>query len=599
MRDSTERRLLSYRLASQLQTVRLAFSNNKENHSVHSREIFYIIDNKKMTEVRQAREVDMVPQELRFVPQVKSDIIIQRRNVSLAPIEAANEYTRNGTNTITFNIQGHRELSQLLDAKSVYFTWHCKFKNAYPVEDVSMLVEEVIISSNGRTLERIRHAQYIQHFLRGYGMSRKSKARLGKREGFQGVEDRTVQYYRNATDFGHLKGESTATAPYVDPGSANSADTIAGKYGYSDFVSGNPTDANATSWQYYTRMGDNLGYDKLQVAREAAGTNTNQQAGPPVVPGQWGTDSIATTAEAMGAYRLMKFRLPCSGILNCEKMLPIGWMPLTIQLRLSDTLRCTDSLQTKPGRNFDYMITRPRLHMNVCSVGQAYASAMQQRLRGPGITLNCKMFDTFFQIISSDKQIVIPSNKQRLSKVWVMFHPAGAATDASKNAFRSSVTGMESYKADLDGQGVNALKSYQFQVGTEVSEAVTLESDGGIGGLNNGMSYLEAYLRAIGAVNGHEQETEFWGRELDKDCNLWEGGDLLKTFLAKYFVCVYDGEKLLGSQIETGVDTESGKDIVVDLRWNGPAAGRNTRVMCLIQYHSQVVIKENSVDLSF
>ena len=38
---------------------------------------------------------------------------------------------------------------------------------------------------------------------------------------------------------------------------------------------------------------------------------------------------------------------------------------------------------------------------------------MFQRLRGPGITLNVKMFDTFFQIIQHDKQIVIPSNKQR------------------------------------------------------------------------------------------------------------------------------------------------------------------------------------------
>ena len=98
-----------------------------------------------MTELRQAREVDMVPEELRYVPQVKSDIIIQRRNVSLAPIEAANTYTREGTNTITFNIQGHRELSQLLDTKSMYFTWHVAFKNAYPVEDVAMLIEEVII----------------------------------------------------------------------------------------------------------------------------------------------------------------------------------------------------------------------------------------------------------------------------------------------------------------------------------------------------------------------------------------------------------------------------------------------------------------------
>ena len=156
-----------------------------------------------MTEVRQAREVDMVPEELRFVPQVKSDIIIQRRNVTLAPIEATNVYTRNGTNTITFNIQGHRELSQLLDTKSVYFSWQCRFDSAYPVEDVSMLVEEVIISSNGRTLERIRHAQYIQHFLRGYGMSRSSKARLGKREGFQRFEDRTIQQFRQTGDIHH------------------------------------------------------------------------------------------------------------------------------------------------------------------------------------------------------------------------------------------------------------------------------------------------------------------------------------------------------------------------------------------------------------
>ena len=117
-----------------------------------------------MTELRQAREVDMVLEELRYVPQVKSDIIIQRRNVSLAPIEAANTYTRTGTNTITFNIQGHRELSQLLDTKSLYFTMQTEFTGAYPVEDVAMLFEEVIISSNGRVIERIRHAQYIQHF---------------------------------------------------------------------------------------------------------------------------------------------------------------------------------------------------------------------------------------------------------------------------------------------------------------------------------------------------------------------------------------------------------------------------------------------------
>ena len=103
-------------------------------------------------------------------------------------------------------------------------------------------------------------------------------------------------------------------------------------------------------------------------------------------------------------------------------------------------------------------------------------------------------------------------------------------------------------------------------------------------------------------MNGHEQETEFWGKDLDPvKCNSFEGGDLLETFLNKYFCCVYDGEKLLGSAVETGVDTESGKDIVVDLRWAKRAAGynRSTRVMVLIQYHAQVVMKENDVQLSY
>jgi hypothetical protein len=92
-----------------------------------------------------------------------------------------------------------------------------------------------------------------------------------------------------------------------------------------------------------------------------------------------------------------------------------------------------------------------------------------------------------------------------------------------------------------------------------------------------------------------------WGAQCGTDkykCNEWEGGDLLQTFLSKYFCIVYDGEKLIGSQIETGVDTENGKDIVVDLRWADSTA-RNTRVMVLIQYHAQLVIKENDVSISF
>ena len=564
-----------------------------------------------MTEIRQAREVDLVPDELRFQPQVKSDIIIQRRNVSLAPVEAADKYTRDGTNTITFNIQGHRDLNQLLDTKSLYFQMQCMFNGGYPVEDVSMLFEEIIISSNGRVIERIRHAQYIQHFLRGYGMSRKAKARLGKREGFQRVEDRTIQYYRTTEDatnvgkYGWRASDSTGVLASSNFGTLNAGNAAAtaavnavkGKCGYNDFVS-----SNAATWGPYTRMSDNLGYHRYQVSRNL-GDGDNPAAAGAVADangGAWGTKSLVA---GDGKYKLMKFRLACSGLLSCDKMLPIMSMPLTIQLRLSDPARATDNAL----HPFSYTIKRPRLYMNVCSVGQSYASAMQSRLRGPGITINAKLFDTYFQIIDSDKQLVIPSNKQRLSKVYVMFHKGGANTQQTENAFTSSVTGDHCYKGINPTNKDHCLTSYQFQVGTEVSEAITLEDT--TRGLcsfagdntenpNNGMAFLEAYLRSIGAVNGHEQEVEFWGRDLDLRCNSWCGGDLLETFLSKYFVAVYDGEKLLGSQIETGVDTEAGKDIIIDLRWKTPPTAK-VRVMVLIQYHAQMIIKENSVDLSY
>ena len=123
------------------------------------------------------------------------------------------------------------------------------------------------------------------------------------------------------------------------------------------------------------------------------------------------------------------------------------------------------------------------------------------------------MFDTFFQIIQTDKQIVIPSNKQRLSKVYVMLHESGADTSQSKNAYRSSVTGGPIYSSyagkdannedyeSLSNKGTNCLQSYQFQVGTEVSEAVTLEKSGnlvpGADNINTGMAYPED-LRSIG-----------------------------------------------------------------------------------------------------
>ena len=154
-----------------------------------------------MTEVKKAREVALVPEELRYVPQIKSDIIIQRRNLSLAPIEAADFYQRDGTNTISFSVVGHQELHQLLAPKSAYFTLQLRLRGGPPVEDVGMLFEEIIISSNGRTIERIRNAQYIQHFVQNWMLSRDTKQKR-REEGFSKIDDDTYQKFNVIHDGG-------------------------------------------------------------------------------------------------------------------------------------------------------------------------------------------------------------------------------------------------------------------------------------------------------------------------------------------------------------------------------------------------------------
>ena len=125
------------------------------------------------------------------------------------------------------------------------------------------------------------------------------------------------------------------------------------------------------------------------------------------------------------------------------------------------------------------------------------------------------------------------------------------------------------------------------------------------------MAFLEQYLRAIGAVNGNAKNVEFWGKDLDMRCKDHAGRKLLDTFLCKYFTLCYDAEKILGDpNIETGTSTMGGKDIVLDLRFSGGAcmsagahdiekSGKGKRVFFLIEYHSQLQIKDNDVTVSF
>jgi len=60
--------------------------------------------------IEKAQAVETIPEQLRYLPQVKSDVVLQRRSLSLAPVEAAAKYNRDGTNVLTFQLVGGNRL---------------------------------------------------------------------------------------------------------------------------------------------------------------------------------------------------------------------------------------------------------------------------------------------------------------------------------------------------------------------------------------------------------------------------------------------------------------------------------------------------------
>ena len=182
-----------------------------------------------------------------------------------------------------------------------------RFKHGFPIEDAGMLFEQVTISSNGKVIENIRNAQYVQHWVQNYMTSRDTK-RKRKEEGFNMVEDITFQKINRDLP---VAANNPDPARYVDHGymtkplSAfeDAGEGVAAGYGFDLGASVPET----------TRMDANLGYYYNMVGRGAEHA-VSQDAGD----------------DGWGAPMLMKFRIASSGLLNQDKMLPIMAMGLQI-----------------------------------------------------------------------------------------------------------------------------------------------------------------------------------------------------------------------------------------------------------------------------
>ena len=279
------------------------------------------------------------------------------------------------------------------------------------------------------------------------------------------------------------------------------------------------------------------------------------------------------------------------------------------------------------------------MNVQLLSVSQSYAAAMRAKLAGSGILLNYSGYATHFSIEKTDCQIVVPSNKQRLKRVFAFLLNEDAQTKGDKDAFRSSMSGTgeagvklgQPRTAKVYGaqaaqnisnywEGQNPLLTYQFQCGPDLAEAITTEDQSGCVAASNaspntGLAFLENYLRCIGASSTEGiQKKEHWGSELcaHSTCKKFEGGELLPTFLCKRFVMCYAADKLNDEEnIESGVDTQGPSDIVLSLRFKDGGIPEKAgaldnevyrpavRVMFLMEYAAQLRIKNNDVEVAY
>ena len=215
--------------------------------------------------------------------------------------------------------------------KSAYFSCQVRYRGGPPVPDVGMLFEEIIISSNGRTIERIRNAQYIQHFVHQYMQGREKKKKR-KEEGFNRIEDDTFQ---------KLSVADTNTVVGGPSGVGNAGYTVAplSIFGAEGWRS--PAPAAGIS-----DMEENLGHYRNQIRRTGDAPAAQINAG-----------AVDFSDANGGGWMLMKFKIASSGLLSQDKFLPVMAMPLTIQLRLSDNNRATGKGMLA------YEIQRPRMHV--------------------------------------------------------------------------------------------------------------------------------------------------------------------------------------------------------------------------------------------
>ena len=191
-----------------------------------------------------------------------------------------------------------------------------------------------------------------------------------------------------------------------------------------------------------------------------------------VAPGVAHTTSTLPGIKGAGGYQTIGFKL-CSGILNQPKMLPLKYMPLTIELELVNDANDpivtpgVDSVFTTTNTSNNWQLENVQIKCDICNLDNSLQNNYDSHLlSGKSLPINFNTYITQSQaIVGQDIGVSLNRAITRLKSIFVTFHQS-ADTDATHKEWNDFNHPMDNETNLQYDKGYEL--EYQIQIGSKL-----------------------------------------------------------------------------------------------------------------------------------
>ena len=191
-----------------------------------------------------------------------------------------------------------------------------------------------------------------------------------------------------------------------------------------------------------------------------------------VAPGVAHSTSTLPGIKGAGGYQTIGFKL-CSGILNQPKMLPLKYMPLTIELELVNDANDpivtpgVDSVFTTTNTSNNWQLENVQIKCDICNLDNSLQNNYDSHLlSGKSLPINFNTYITQSQaIVGQDIGVSLNRAITRLKSIFVTFHQS-ADTDATHKEWNDFNHPMDNETNLQYDKGYEL--EYQIQIGSKL-----------------------------------------------------------------------------------------------------------------------------------